>query len=89
MLDGGLITIGAHTLNTTEQNRIETKKRIYLFVVSCEATQTDKSVFILLLSGKTNNVVINGLRSALPLARARKPNNHIAQGSALGVECIY
>ena len=30
-----------------------------------------------------------GLRSALPLARARKPNNHIAQGSALGVECIY
>ena len=37
----------------------------------------------LLLSGKTNNVVINGLRSALPLARARKPNNHIAQGSAL------
>ena len=25
-----------------------------------------------------------GLRSALPLARARKPNNHIAQGSALG-----
>ena len=29
-----------------------------------------------------------GLRSALPLARARKPNNHIAQGSALGVECI-
>ena len=24
-----------------------------------------------------------GLRSALPLARARKPNNHIAQGSAL------
>ena len=42
----------------------------------------------LLLSGKTNNVVINGLRSALPLARARKPNNHIAQGSALGVECI-
>ena len=38
----------------------------------------------LLLSGKTNNVVINGLRSALPLARARKPNNHIAQGSALG-----
>ena len=43
----------------------------------------------LLLSGKTNNVVINGLRSALPLARARKPNNHIAQGSALGVECIY
>ena len=43
----------------------------------------------LLLSGKTNNVVINGLRSALPLARARKPNNHIAQGNALGVECIY
>ena len=39
----------------------------------------------LLLSGKTNNVVINGLRSALPLARARKPNNHIAQGSALGI----
>ena len=63
MLDGGLITIGAHTLNTTEQNRIETKKRIYLFVVSCEATQTDKSVFILLLSGKTNNVVINGLKA--------------------------
>ena len=29
-----------------------------------------------------------GLRSALPLARARKPNNHIAQGSALGVDCI-
>jgi hypothetical protein len=37
-----------------------------------------------LLSGKTNNVVKDGLRSALPLARARKPNNHIAQGSALG-----
>ena len=33
----------------------------------------------LLLSGKTNNVVINGLRSALPLARARKPNNHIGE----------
>ena len=29
-------------------------------------------------------MVVNGLRSALPLARARKPNNHIAQGSALG-----
>ena len=37
-----------------------------------------------MLSGKTNNVVNDGLRSALPLARARKPNNHIAQGSALG-----
>ena len=29
-------------------------------------------------------MVNDGLRSALPLARARKPNNHIAQGSALG-----
>ena len=37
-----------------------------------------------MLSGKTNNVVNDGLRSALPLARARKPNNHIAQGAALG-----
>ena len=29
-------------------------------------------------------MVNDGLRSALPLARARKPNNHIAQGAALG-----
>ena len=28
-------------------------------------------------------MVNDGLRSALPLARARKPNNHIAQGAAL------
>ena len=57
-----------------EYYRIESyrnKKRICLFVVSCETAQTDKSVFILLLSGKTNNVVKDGLRSALPLARAR------------------
>ena len=42
------------------------------------------TLFLLLLSGKIKNAVANGLRSALPLARARKPNNHIAQGSALG-----
>ena len=41
------------------------------------------TLFLLLLSGKIKNAVANGLRSALPLARARKPNNHIAQGSAL------
>ena len=42
------------------------------------------TLFLLLLSGKIKNAVANGLRSALPLARARKPNNHIAQGAALG-----
>ncbi|MDY3944837.1 MAG: hypothetical protein SOY92_02390 [Prevotella sp.] len=36
-----------------------------------------RDVKIILLSGKTNNVVKDGLRSALPLARARKPNNNI------------
>jgi len=34
-------------------------------------------VQFILLPGKTDNVVKDGLRSALPLAKARKPNNHI------------
>ena len=39
----------------------------------------------LLLSGKTNNVVKDGLNQRSPARSGKvKPNNHIAQGSALG-----
>ena len=48
---------------------------LYCFVIQCFISIFTKGACLILC----------GLRSALPLARARKPNNHIAQGSALGI----
>ena len=37
----------------------------------------------------SQNSYKSGLRSALPLAIARKPNISTAQGSALGIRCLW
>jgi hypothetical protein len=52
-----------------------TNELIICFVIQCFISIFTKGACLILC----------GLRSALPLARARKPNNHIAQGSALGI----
>lgn len=43
----------------------------------------------LLLYGRTNNVVKRRAALCFAACQSKKAQHHIAQGSTLGIECIY